>query len=61
MYMYMYTDARACTYTYICKSKCGNLETRGNENRKSSKVEAPERRQSMFLFLRIQESIFRLR
>lgn len=29
IYIYIYTDTRACTYTYICKSKCGNLEARG--------------------------------
>lgn len=42
-YIHIYTDARACTYTYICKSKCGNLEARGaTKTKKSSKVKAPE-------------------
>lgn len=45
IHIYIYRYTRACTYTYICKSKCGNLEARGaTKTEKSSKVEAPERR-----------------
>lgn len=64
IYIHIYIFRCACVYIHICKSnnKCGNLEVRGTtKTEKSSKVEAPERRQSMFLFLRMQESIFRLR